>query len=41
MLLINNFKLSNDNTLVYKKIFYDGLYNVSLLGKIRDNKMGK
>ena len=37
MLLIINFKLSNDNTLLYEKILYD----VSLLSEIRDNNIGK
>ena len=41
MVLINNFKLSNDNTLLYEKIFFDGFYDVCLLGEIRDNNMGK
>ena len=41
MLLINNFKLSNDNNLLYEIIVFDGLYDVSLLGEIRDNNMGK
>ena len=41
MLLINNFKLSNDNTSLYEKIFFEGLYDVSLFGEIRDNNMGK
>ena len=36
MLLINSFKLSNDNTLLYENIFFDGLYDVSLLGEIRN-----